>query len=114
MSCIDDRGDIFGFGSCFFAGTHEKHPDVGIRVSRLVNGNWTRPEEVVNGVQNDTLRYPCWNPVLFKIDNGPLMLFYKVGPSAREWWGMLMTSEDDGQTWSEPKKLGEEIGRAHV
>src|SRR3546814_396124 len=97
-----------GLVAAFFAGTHEKHPDVGIRVSRLVNGNWTRPEEVVNGVQNDTLRYPCWNPVLFKLDNGPLMLFYKVGPSAREWWGMLMTSEDDGQTWSEPKKRSEE------
>ncbi len=34
------------------------------------------------------------------------MLFYKVGPSPSEWWGMLVTSEDDGQTWSEPRKLG--------
>jgi predicted neuraminidase len=34
------------------------------------------------------------------------MLFYKVGPSPSEWWGMLMTSEDEGRTWSDPKRLG--------
>lgn len=103
-----------GLVAAFFAGTHERHPDVGIRVSRLVDGSWTRPEEVVNGVQNDTLRYPCWNPVLFQPENGPLMLFYKVGPNPREWWGMLMTSEDDGKTWSEPRRLGESERIGHL
>lgn len=101
-----------GVVAAFFAGTYEKHPDVGIRVSRLVDGKWTWPEEVASGVQNDTLRYPCWNPVLFQPEKGPLMLFYKAGPDPRTWWGMVMTSEDDGKTWSEPRKLGEndEIG----
>jgi predicted neuraminidase len=33
------------------------------------------------------------------------MLFYKVGPSPASWWGMLMTSADDGRTWSEPRRL---------
>jgi len=98
--------------SAFFSGTHEKNPDVGIRVSRLVNGEWTWPEEVANGVESATKRYPCWNPVLFLPEDGPLMLFYKVGPSPQTWWGMLITSEDDGKTWSEPVKLGmdEKIG----
>jgi predicted neuraminidase len=103
-----------GLVCAFFAGTYERHPDVGIRVSRLVDGEWTRPEEVVNGVQNDELRYPCWNPVLFLPEGGPLMLFYKVGPSPREWWGMVMTSEDDGRTWSEPRKLGEDPKIGHL
>ena len=103
-----------GLVCAFFAGTHERHPDVGIRVSRLVNGQWTRPEEVADGVQNDELRYPCWNPVLFLPEGGPLMLFYKVGPSPREWWGMVMTSEDDGRTWSEPRKLGEDPKIGHL
>jgi len=90
----------------FFAGTHERNPDVGIRISRLVDGIWTRPVEVANGIQNDTLRYPTWNPVLFKPENGPLMLFYKIGPDPRTWWGMLMISNDDGKSWSKPSKLG--------
>lgn len=101
-----------GMVSAFFSGTHEKHPDVGIRVSRLVNGKWTWPEEVANGVESSGKRYPCWNPVLFLPKDGPLMLFYKVGPTPQTWWGMLITSEDDGRTWSEPVKLGmdEKIG----
>ncbi|SHN21708.1 Predicted neuraminidase (sialidase) [Cyclobacterium lianum] len=97
-----------GIVAAFFAGTHERNPDVGIRVSHLENGKWTRPEEVVNGVQNDSLRYPCWNPVLFQPADGPLMLFYKVGPNPREWWGMLITSTDGGKSWSAPQKLGED------
>ncbi|MCC5936325.1 MAG: exo-alpha-sialidase [Lunatimonas sp.] len=103
-----------GMVTAFFAGTHEKHPDVGIRVSRLEDGAWTWPEEVANGIENDTLRYPCWNPVLFLPKEGPLMLFYKVGPSPMDWWGMLMTSEDDGKTWSSPTKLGEDPKIGHL
>ena len=103
-----------GIVSAFFSGTYERHPDVGIRVSRLENGKWTWPEEVANGVENDTLRYPCWNPVLFLPEGGPLQLYYKVGPSPQEWWGMLITSEDDGKTWSEPVKLGEDEKIGHL
>lgn len=89
----------------WFGGTKEKNKDVGIWVSRNTNGSWSRPKEVVNGVQEDGTRYPCWNPVLFKPRGQPLYLFYKVGPSPQEWWGLYMTSVDDGKTWSEPIKL---------
>jgi len=91
----------------WFAGTREKDPDVGIWVSRSMDGAWTSPLEVANGVQSNGKRYPCWNPVLFQAAEGPLMLFYKVGPSPQKWWGMLITSEDEGKTWSDPVKLGE-------
>lgn len=103
-----------GMVSAFFSGTHEKNPDVGIRVSRLVNGKWTWPEEVANWVESETKRYPCWNPVLFLPKDGPLMLFYKVGPTPQTWWGMLITSEDDGKTWSEPVKLGMDEKMGHL
>ena len=96
-----------GIVAAWFGGTHEKHKDVGIWISHLVEGQWSLPVEVVNGVQDEKLRYPCWNPVLFQAAEGPLMLFYKVGPSPREWWGELMTSADQGHTWSLPRKLGE-------
>ena len=103
-----------GLVAAFFAGTHERNPDVGIRVSRMVDGKWTFPEEVANGVQTETLRYPTWNPVLFQPNNGPLMLFYKVGPNAREWWGMIMTSSDGGKTWTKPKKIGSDEKIGHL
>jgi len=90
----------------WFGGTHEKNPDVGIWLSRKVDGTWSSPVEVVNGVQNENLRYPAWNPVLFQPEGGPLMLFYKVGPSPQRWWGMLTTSDDEGLSWSKPAKLG--------
>ncbi|MFS4418034.1 sialidase family protein [Maribacter sp. 2307ULW6-5] len=93
----------------WFGGTEEKNKDVGIWVSRKTNGSWTVPVEVVNGVQDNGMRYPCWNPVLFKPKGGPLHLYYKVGPSPQEWWGLYMTSTDDGETWSDPIKLKDEI-----
>src|SRR5690606_10303102 len=103
-----------GMVSAFFSGTHENNPDVGIRVSRLVNGEWTWPEEVANGIESPTKRYPCWNPVLFLPKGGPLMLFYKVGPSPQTWWGMVTTSDDGGKTWSTPQKIGEDPKVGHL
>lgn len=95
--------------AAWFGGKHEKSPDVGIWVSRCVEGKWTAPTEVADGVQPDGTRHPCWNPVLFQPKEGPLMLFYKVGPSPSSWWGMLRTSADDGLTWSAPRRLPDGI-----
>lgn len=94
----------------FFGGTYERHPDVEIRLSRKKpGGEWTAPISVADGVQSDSCRFPTWNPVLFQPRNGELMLFYKVGPNPREWWGELKTSEDLGHTWSPAKKLSGDI-----
>jgi predicted neuraminidase len=64
---------------------------------------------VANGVQSDGKRLPTWNPVLFQDPAGPLHLYYKVGPSPQEWWGMVITSTDDGKTWSKPIPLPDGI-----
>jgi predicted neuraminidase len=71
----------------------------------MVEGRWSPPVEVANGVQPDGSRYPCWNPVLFEVSPGRLLLFYKVGPSPREWWGMVRSSPDAGRTWSDAARL---------
>src|SRR5262249_3463570 len=55
--------------------------------------------------QSPDQRQPCWNPVLYQARQGPLLLFYKVGPSPKSWWGMLKTSSDDGRTWSAAARL---------
>ena len=98
-----------GLVAAWFGGTQERHPDVGIWVARNVGGKWTTPVEVANGIQSPTNRLPCWNPVLFQPKSGPLMLFYKVGPSPSTWWGMLLTSPDAGKTWSQPRRLPDGI-----
>jgi predicted neuraminidase len=47
--------------------------------------------------------------VLFQPRVGPLMLFYKVGPTPQTWWGELRTSADDGRTWSAARRLPDGI-----
>ena len=98
-----------GLVAAWFGGTHEQHSDVGIWISDKKGQRWSRPMEAANGTQHDKKRYPCWNPVLFQPKAGPLLLFYKVGPSPSNWWGMLMTSHDAGRTWSMPRRLPEDI-----
>lgn len=98
-----------GLVAAWFGGTREGHPDVGIWFHRRGAKHWTAPVEVANGVASPDRRYPCWNPVLFQPGNGPLLLFFKVGPHPNSWWGMLMTSPDGGQTWSAPRRLPEGV-----
>ncbi|HEX6986045.1 MAG TPA: sialidase family protein [Planctomycetaceae bacterium] len=100
--------------AAWFGGTHEKHRDVGIWVSRREGDRWTRPVEVATGIQYRTPdgeehRYPCWNPVLFQPKDSSLLLFYKCGPSPDAWWGMLTRSGDGGKSWSFPRRLPEGI-----
>ena len=96
-----------GLVAAWFGGTRERNPDVCIWVSRKVNGKWTEGVNVANGIQNDSLRYPCWNPVLYQVPGGELMLFYKIGPSPSTWKGFLKTSADGGKTWSAQRSLPE-------
>jgi predicted neuraminidase len=98
-----------GLVAAWFGGKHERNPDVGIWISRRGKSGWSPVFEVANGVQPNGQRYPCWNPVLFQPRRGPLLLFYKVGPSPSEWWGMMTTSRADGANWSTPRRLPEGI-----
>jgi len=96
-----------GLIAAWFGGTAEKNPDVGIWISRFTDGRWSKPEEAANGIRNGK-RYPCWNPVLFN-SGEEILLFYKVGPSPSTWWGELITSSDNGISWSASKRLPQGI-----
>jgi predicted neuraminidase len=95
--------------AAWFGGTRERHPDVGIWVARHEAEGWTKPVEVANGLQSDGTRHPTWNPVLFQVPDGLLLLFFKTGPSPSTWWGELIVSKDHGRTWKERQRLPDGI-----
>src|SRR6476620_3655838 len=93
-----------------FAGSEEGHPDVNIWLTEKArNGKWAKPVIAADGVLNDSVRVPTWNPVLFKWTSGKTVLYYKAGPNPRQWWGMVRTSLDSGKTWSLPTRLPDNI-----
>jgi len=80
--------------AAWFGGTAEGQDDVEIWISRKVAaGPWSAPEAVT-----DTPHMPTWNPVLFQAAD-TTWLFFKVGPSPREWVGGYRQSTDEGRTW---------------
>ncbi len=92
-----------GLVAAWFGGKHEKAPDVKIWVSRLAGDVWSRPVAVADGIRGKK-HYPTWNPVLFYTGRD-LLLFYKVGPNPRAWWGEVISSADGGATWSKYREL---------
>ena len=114
-----DNGDLV---AAFFGGTKERNPDVCIWVCRKPKGSdaWTEPMKVADGVfdLNDPdakiagitsdikdHRKACWNPVLFQVPGGDLLLFFKIGLNVPDWTGWLVRSKDGGKTWSKREAL---------
>ena len=100
-----------GIGAAWFGGEHEKAADVAIWFAKSDGrGAWTTPVCVA-----DREGIPCWNPVLF-VDNGRLLLFYKVGQEIHRWQTMVKESLDSGATWSDEWELvpGDFGGRGPV
>ncbi len=95
----------------WFGGTHEKHDDVGIWLSKGNPGRWSPPIQVAK-IRND----PHWNPVLFNSPSGEIILYFKVGKVIDEWETWVIKSSDQGETWSTPYELvaGDKGGRGPV
>jgi predicted neuraminidase len=95
----------------WFGGTHEKHADVGIWLSKGKPGNWSAPVEIAK-IREDA----HWNPVLFRSNDGTIVLYFKVGKTIDHWETWYKLSSDDGETWTEAKELvpGDKGGRGPV
>lgn len=88
------------FLAAWFGGTHEKHDDVGIWLSKGTPDSWSFPVEVAK-IRQD----PHWNPVLYKEPSGKIILYFKVGRTIDDWETWFITSDDNGRTWTEPAEL---------
>ncbi|SFD17865.1 Predicted neuraminidase (sialidase) [Chitinophaga sp. CF118] len=93
----------------WFGGSRESAPDVCIYTSVFTKGKWSAPAIAATGIIDEKIRYAAWNPVLITTRANKLLLFYKVGPSPREWWGLMKYSIDKGRTWSKEEKLPDGI-----
>ena len=93
-----------GLLAAWFGGREEGATDVAIwlarRTEKGAEGRWQAPRKVA-----EAPGVPCWNPVLHRFASGPLVLFYKAGPSPQTWTGFLLRSTDGGRTWSAPEQL---------
>ncbi len=94
-----------------FGGSWEGNPDVAIWTARRVEGVWEKPVMVA-----DVRGVAMWNPVLFRKENGDIVLFYKVGATIPRWKTYKIESQDEGKTFGEPVELvaGDEGGRGPV
>jgi predicted neuraminidase len=91
----------------WFGGTQEGMADISIHFSRLINNNWSAAIKL----QDDPARSEQ-NPILFNAKNNELWLLYTSQVSGNQDTSIVRRriSHDNGQTWSEPHTLINEIG----
>ena len=94
-----------GLIAAWFGGTKEGYKDVCIWTSNYNNGVWSAPKKIADGIIDDSTRHPCYNPVLYQVPGGDLLLFYKIGPNVAGWKGYMIRSSDHGITWSKRESL---------
>ena len=74
--------------------------NVGIWMSHFNGDLWSEPQEIVH--QGHSV---CWNPVLCKLSESKLLLFYRVGPDPRHTISFLKRSLDGGYSWTQEELL---------
>jgi predicted neuraminidase len=89
----------------YFAGSTEGAADVSVWLSRRTEEHWSPPKRLLTAADAAGRPVPCWNPVLWHAEDGSLLLFYKAGPSPRDWWGLVTVSTDCGRTWGPSRRL---------
>lgn len=52
-------------------------------------------------------RKACWNPVVYQVPGGDLLIFFKIGKDVADWTGWVVRSKDGGKTWSKREPLNE-------
>ena len=89
----------------WFGGKGEHDSSCQIWASTNTGKAWNAPVIIADNKSTMSEVKPAWNPVLFKLKDGRLVLFYKLGDRPYYWWGLYRTSSDNGTSWSEAKDL---------
>ena len=90
-----ENGDLL---CTWFGGTRENHPDVNVWLARKPKGGeWLPPVSVSDGGGKT-----CFNPVLVQLKDGEIQIYY-CSPNIDT--GQVITSGDNGHTWSKPRRL---------
>lgn len=89
-----------GFLAAWFVGSRESAPDTAIAISRRSAGGWELPRIAAK------VAYEAhWNPVLYRLPDNRIALYFKVGASPACWKTFVMYSTDEGDHWSAPAEL---------
>ncbi|MBO4297735.1 MAG: exo-alpha-sialidase [Clostridia bacterium] len=87
--------------AAWFGGSREGNNDVGVWLAAKTGQSFSEARQVAGSME------PHWNPVLYQLKDGRILLFYKVGSPIADWRTMVIESADRGETWSSPRELVE-------
>lgn len=69
--------------------------------------NVASPHPSLPAFNKSLRRKACWNPVLYEMPDGELLLFFKIGSTVGDWTGWVVKSRDGGRTWADREPLPE-------
>ena len=98
------------FLTAWFGGSAEGAGDTAIWLAKGDGKHFEEPKIAASSDESH------WNPVLFRLNNEKILLFYKVGNEIRTWRTMYRISEDNGETFGKEQELvpGDKGGRGPV
>ena len=87
------------FLAACFEGSGEGKDDVCIRIALRENDSTWRFQKI------KVCEEAHWNPVLFRLPDRRIALYFKIGRKIADWQTYVAYSEDEGFTWSSPREL---------
>lgn len=103
----DDRAKLYRTVMMEMGGAKAAAPAVPMGDNETYS-SWMSPAaNTGKPLVSEDWRKPCYNPVLFQIPGGELVLYYKIGYGVSDWRGFQITSKNGGKTWSKPMALPE-------
>lgn len=92
-----ENGEVL---AAWFGGTKEGAADVDIWLARRSQNRWGTPFCITADANT-----AHWNPVLNRLPDGRIALFFKVGLDVPRWKTWVCYSADAGHRWTQPEPL---------